>query len=200
MLHVSDFLYVRFNQLRGRGPLNGQLHHGLSINDFYAIEGLKLGNIHAHAIDYAELIASDLKPDEADGTAIFATIVEDFPYPCNRVLPKHGTVAEVCWEYTYPDELRQRSEQLVQAFCDTLTPTCSPSVRQPRGLPNATHMCGTCRFGDDPSTSVLDRQNRLHDLDNSYVVDGSFFPSSGGINPSLTIVANSLRVAASIAC
>lgn len=199
MLHVSDFLYVRFNELRGRGPLNGQLRHGLSVNDFYVMEGLKFGNIHAHAMHHADPIPSDQKRDRTDGIAVFATIVEDFPYPCNRVLPKPGTVAEVHWEYTYPGELCHRSEQLVRSFHDVLTPDCSLTVRQPRGLLNTTHMCGTCRFGNDPSTSVLNRENRLHDLDNSYVVDGSFFPSSGGINPSLTIVANSLRVAASIA-
>jgi choline dehydrogenase-like flavoprotein len=57
------------------------------------------------------------------------------------------------------------------------------------------HVCGTCRFGDDPRSSVLDRDNRAHDLDNLYVVDGSFFPSSAGTNPALTIAANALRVA-----
>jgi choline dehydrogenase-like flavoprotein len=46
---------------------------------------------------------------------------------------------------------------------------------------------------------VLDRDNRAHDLDNLYILDASFFPSSGGINPSLTIVANSLRSAGKIA-
>ena len=64
---------------------------------------------------------------------------------------------------------------------------------QPTGLLNGTHVCGTCRFGNDPRTSVLDRDNRVHDLDNLYVLDASFFPSSGSINPSLTIIANSLR-------
>jgi len=58
------------------------------------------------------------------------------------------------------------------------------------------HVCGTCRFGTDPKTSVLDPQNRAHGVDNLYVVDGSFFPSSSGLNPSLTIAANALRVAA----
>ena len=57
------------------------------------------------------------------------------------------------------------------------------------------HVCGTCRFGDDPQTSVLDRNNRAHGIDNLYVVDASFFPSSGGTNPALTIAANALRVA-----
>jgi len=63
---------------------------------------------------------------------------------------------------------------------------------------NFGHTCGTCRFGDDPASSVLDRDNRAHDVRNLYVADASFFPSSGGTNPSLTIAANALRVAEAI--
>jgi choline dehydrogenase-like flavoprotein len=56
------------------------------------------------------------------------------------------------------------------------------------------HQCGTLRFGEDPKTSVLDVNCRAHDLDNLYVVDGSFFVSSSSVNPALTIMANALRV------
>jgi choline dehydrogenase-like flavoprotein len=62
------------------------------------------------------------------------------------------------------------------------------------GLREVTHQCGTCRFGEDPNNSVLDINCRTHDVDNLYVVDGSFFPSSAAVNPSLTIIANALRV------
>jgi choline dehydrogenase-like flavoprotein len=61
-------------------------------------------------------------------------------------------------------------------------------------LEGLAHQCGTCRFGNDPTTSVLDMNCKTHDTDNLYVVDGSFFPSSGAVNPSLTIIANALRV------
>jgi len=56
------------------------------------------------------------------------------------------------------------------------------------------HQVGTCKFGEDPATSVLDLNCRAHDVDNLYVVDGSFFVSSGAVNPTLTIIANALRV------
>jgi choline dehydrogenase-like flavoprotein len=56
------------------------------------------------------------------------------------------------------------------------------------------HQNGTIRFGRDPKTSALDVNCKAHDLDNLYVVDGSFFPSSGAVNPGLTIMANALRV------
>ena len=60
---------------------------------------------------------------------------------------------------------------------------------------NTTHQCGTLVFGHDPETSVLDTYCRTHDVDNLYVVDASFFPSSAAVNPGLTIVAQALRVA-----
>lgn len=61
-------------------------------------------------------------------------------------------------------------------------------------LAGVAHQCGTVRFGHDPRTSALDVHCRAHDVDNLYVVDGSFFPSSGAVNPALTIMANALRV------
>jgi choline dehydrogenase-like flavoprotein len=61
-------------------------------------------------------------------------------------------------------------------------------------LAGVAHQNGTIRFGDDPATSALDRNCRAHEVDNLYVVDGSFFPSSGAVNPALTIMANALRV------
>ncbi len=61
-------------------------------------------------------------------------------------------------------------------------------------LAGVAHQNGTLRFGDDPKSSVLDRNCRAHEVDNLYVVDASFFPSSGAVNPALTIIANALRV------
>jgi choline dehydrogenase-like flavoprotein len=57
------------------------------------------------------------------------------------------------------------------------------------------HAIGTCRFGDNASTSVLDPECRVWGIKNLFVLDGSFMPSGGSVNPSLTIAANSLRVA-----
>ena len=56
------------------------------------------------------------------------------------------------------------------------------------------HQAGTARLGDDPATSVLDANCKAHELDNLYVVDSSFFVSIGAVNPTLTIIANALRV------
>jgi hypothetical protein len=61
-------------------------------------------------------------------------------------------------------------------------------------LGGVAHQCGTTRFGHDPKTSVLDINCKAYDLENLYVVDGGFFPSSNAVNPALTIMANALRV------
>ena len=69
------------------------------------------------------------------------------------------------------------------------------SVRRQRiPLAGVAHQNGTIRFGRDPKTSALDANCKAHEVDNLYVVDGSFFPSSGAVNPALTIMANALRV------
>ena len=72
-------------------------------------------------------------------------------------------------------------------------------VRHSVGGTSAYLVHGTCRAGDDPSTSVLDRFCRTHEVENLYVVDGSFMPTSGGASPTLTILANSFRVAEHLA-
>jgi choline dehydrogenase-like flavoprotein len=62
-------------------------------------------------------------------------------------------------------------------------------------LSGTAHQAGTARFGTDPASSVLDLDCKAHELDNLYITDASFFPSIGAVNPTLTIIANALRVA-----
>lgn len=75
------------------------------------------------------------------------------------------------------------------------------SIYLHKGMPiGATaHQAGTVRFGDDARSAALDVNCKAHDVDNLYVVDTSFFPSIGAVNPSLTAIANALRVADPIA-
>jgi choline dehydrogenase-like flavoprotein len=63
------------------------------------------------------------------------------------------------------------------------------------GPASTAHIMGTARMGSDPRTSVVDAHGRLHDVDNVYIADGSVFVSSGGFNPTLTIMALALRMA-----
>lgn len=219
MLHANSHLFVGLKQsARGVGV---DMNHGLSLNDFYVYKGTKLGNIHAHPVaNHDELVlflaqayrGLNLLPGRllsliASSTGIFlrrswtvfAAIVEDLPYRANRVAAKPGSAEEIVYTYRYPDELRYRAQLLCDGFTSAVAPLLGVRPLQPAGALNGSHVCGTCRFGDDPRTSVLDRDNRAHDLDNLFVLDASFFPSSGGINPSLTIVANSLRSSEKIA-
>jgi choline dehydrogenase-like flavoprotein len=128
----------------------------------------------------------------------FATIVDDLPYAENRVLPEPSADDRMAYAYTIHDELRARANNLVHKFSDAVRKRCSVTVMTHSRL-NRGHSCGTLRFGHDPRTSVLDSTNKAHEVDNLYAVDSSFFPSSGGINPGLTITANALRVAEIIA-
>ena len=71
----------------------------------------------------------------------------------------------------------------------------SPYLGQQIPIGGAVHQAGTTRFGADPATTVLGLERRAHELDDLYVVDASFFPSIGAVNPTLTIIADALRVA-----
>jgi choline dehydrogenase-like flavoprotein len=123
---------------------------------------------------------------------------EDLPDPNNRVYYKDGRV-HLDLVQTNPEALKQLKRKLK----DVLSAIGWPAVLLERSLylgKNVTlsgtaHQAGTCRFGTDPATSVLNLDCRAHQVDNLYVTDASFFPSIGAVNPTLTIIANALRVA-----
>jgi choline dehydrogenase-like flavoprotein len=91
-----------------------------------------------------------------------------------------------------------RRRTFLRQLKEVLAPYRKLTLRNGDNNSTLGHVCGTCRFGTDPATSVLDSHNRAHEVDNLYVVDASFFPSSTGLNPSLTVAANALRVAAHV--
>lgn len=190
MLHASDLVFVRSI----RPMETAAMSHGIGINDYYFVDGHKLGSLHAHPLEIACVLPQGGRGHRA--VLPFASIIEDLPYVHNRVLPPQGMAADPAYAYTVPDELRRRCRLLIDRFCSDLRPRFETQfARDKVASLNLAHPCGTCRFGDDPRTSVLDRDNRAHDLDNLYIVDASFFPSSGGVPPSLTIAANAFRVA-----
>jgi choline dehydrogenase-like flavoprotein len=132
---------------------------------------------------------------------------EDLPDPENRVtINRNG---EIILSYTPNNteaysHLSAKLSDLMQrqTKCPIHGDTCHIGlfarnlfIGQRIPLAGVAHQNGTIRFGRDPVTSALDSNCKAHDLDNLYVVDGSFFPSSGAVNPALTIMANALRVA-----
>jgi choline dehydrogenase-like flavoprotein len=131
---------------------------------------------------------------------------EDLPDPNNRVtLDARGQIV-LSYEPNNDEghkRLIARLEALLQqqSSCGIHGHACHTGlfsrnlfVGQRIPLAGVAHQNGTLRFGHDPAASVLDTNCRTHDVDNLYAVDGSFFPSSGAVNPALTIIANALRV------
>ncbi|WP_234186577.1 SDR family NAD(P)-dependent oxidoreductase [Shinella sp. NM-101] len=124
---------------------------------------------------------------------VFVGIIEDFPYEHNRVMLDAEDPGRLHFEYRISSELTERRRAYRKMVKRKLRGQRSMFLSFQPEL-NFAHCCGTLRFGNDPRTSVLDRDCRAHDVRNLYVVDASFMPTSMGINPSLTIAANALRV------
>lgn len=216
MLHAHAWVAVSAGSKRStHGPLKS-----ISLNDFYVDDQAKLGTFqslgmtadHGSIAYYLRsrigslprLMHTLLEPClrllahalsiPFRNAAIFAGIIEDLPYAENRVLVDSAAENGLRFEYRYPDELRRRSQLFVDRLRSVLKGHHRVMPISGRDNLDYGHVCGTVRFGDDPKTSVLDRDNRAHDVANLYVVDASFLPSSGGTNLSLTIAANALRV------
>lgn len=192
----------------------------IGLNDFYFYEGQKYGTVQSFgAIPPMEWLTNRpgwrgrglrlMSPAVRrvyerffTGGLVLAAMTEDLPYLDNRVLPSDRTAADgrqrLRLRYRlHPSEIERRATFL-RHLNEVLSPFRTRSLGSGKDNANLGHVCGTCRFGTDPETSVLDANNRAHEVDNLYVVDTSFFPSSAGLNPSLTVAANALRVAAHI--
>jgi choline dehydrogenase-like flavoprotein len=189
----------------------------LSVNDFYFGEDdwkYPMGHISfVGKLDGVTLSAG--APAIAPGFTLdlmanhsldFWLTSEDLPDPENRVtLDRDG---HIVLSYTPNNEeghlrLTARLKDLMkrQTKCAVHGHDCHQGlfsrnlfIGQRIPLAGVAHQNGTIRFGNNPVTSALDRNCKAHELDNLYVVDGAFFPSSGAVNPALTIMANALRV------
>ncbi|HEY6477910.1 MAG TPA: GMC family oxidoreductase [Polyangia bacterium] len=186
----------------------------LGLNDFY-FKGpdtdYPLGNIQMVGKSQPQMFRGEnklakLAPlwslDEMATHAVdFWLCTEDLPRPQNRVtLESDGSVR---LSYTRSNEVptQQLLAQLKSMLGglgmheNHLIPR-NLYLRNEMDITAVAHQAGTCRFGADPRTSVLDVNCKAHELDNLYVVDTSFFPSIGAVNPGLTAMANALRVGA----
>jgi choline dehydrogenase-like flavoprotein len=141
--------------------------------------GLALDYMSKHAID-------------------FWLTTEDLPHPDNRVtVDRRGNIHLA---KTYHNEephrrlLAKLKGLLGELGCMERHIPSAAVLDQRIPLAGVAHQCGTVRFGTDPAQSALDINCKAHDLDNLYVVDTSFFPSSSAVNPALTAIANALRV------
>ncbi|MCC6293254.1 MAG: GMC family oxidoreductase [Bryobacterales bacterium] len=189
----------------------------LSVNDFYFGEpgfGYPMGHISFVGKLDGETLRAGAPPLTpgftldmmASHSLDFWLTSEDLPLPENRItLDRDGRIV---LSYTPNNEeghkrLIARLKHMMQnqGECRIHGHSChqglfgrSLFVGQRIPLAGVAHQNGTIRFGHDPKTSALDVNCKAHELDNLYVVDGSFFPSSAAVNPALTIMANALRV------
>ena len=185
----------------------------LGLNDFYFAGGefeYPLGNIQMVGKSQAEMYRGE-QPGEtrlapewtlervAKHAIDFWLSTEDLPLPDNRVtVDKDG---KLTLSYTPSNEVpKQKLYEKLRSILGKLDLNEGHLLKRFAYMKNeipvagVAHQAGTCRFGADPATSVLDVDCRAHELDNLYVVDTSVFPSIGAVNPALTAMANSLRV------
>jgi choline dehydrogenase-like flavoprotein len=192
----------------------------IGLNDFYFYEGQKYGTVQSfgpvppvewltnrpgwrsRALRLMSPAVRQIYARILTGGLVLAAMTEDLPYLDNRVLPSDRLSLDgrqrLRIQYRLHASEIERRATFLRQLKEVFQPFRSMSLVSGEGNTNLGHVCGTCRFGTDPKTSVLDPQNRAHEVDNLYVVDTSFFPSSAGLNPSLTVAANALRVAAHI--
>lgn len=115
---------------------------------------------------------------------------EDLPDPDNRITVDEDGKIRV----SYTANNLKAHQELVDVWTRHMRALGYPLIiTNKMDVKVAMHQCGTARFGNDPATSVLDPYCKVWDVENLYVVDASFLPSSTALNPSLTIVAQALR-------
>jgi choline dehydrogenase-like flavoprotein len=192
-----------------RTPNPTRFQKTLGLNDFYFGsdgDAVPLGHIQMLGKTDATMFqgeAHHLLPGLAADTLAkhaldFWLTSEDLPDPGNRVLIDRDGGIRLHYR---PNNLGSH-ELLTRKLRHLLNHTgCEPHLLPQHAyfgkkLPIAGtgHQNGTVRFGHDPRSSALDTNCRAHEIDNLYVVDASFFPSSAAVNPTLTIIANALRV------
>jgi choline dehydrogenase-like flavoprotein len=194
-------------------PNDTRFQKTLGLNDYYfgdADFDYPMGNLQMVGKSSAPMyrgekpIETKLAPtfalaDVASHAIDFWLSVEDLPDPANRVtLDADGNIV-----LSYTPNNQEPMEQLYHRVKKHLSHLgMHPHHLIPRDVymkndipvAGCAHQAGTVRFGTDPETSVLDTDCKAHDVDNLYVVDTSFFPSIGAVNPALTAMANALRV------
>ncbi len=222
MRHLID-LYVLKSP---GGPPDDNRRKEIAFNDFYQTGPDKLGTVQSFgrlpppqmiidalhddisaagfgwALPLVRLASPLLRPFLASmverGLSL-ATIVEDYPNPENRVEWSGQAGSSPAIFYKMGSAGQRRVARMRALMKDSLRPASYQLIADAGNNQRIAHVCGTCRMGDDPGTSVVDKHCRAHGLDNLYIADASCFVSSGGTNPSLTIAANALRVATQMA-
>jgi choline dehydrogenase-like flavoprotein len=209
MRHLNRIVFGAFPSVPAP---DGRFHKQIAIHDLYSgdpsakLRG-KLGGIQQVGTPPASLVRQQLAgPLGAIGALAtphltgLLTIAEDQPQFENRVIldlrhvDSHG-LPRLIISHRYASRDDAASRVLLRAARNVLRRAGAWACYQHQ-IRTFSHAVGTVRMGRDPRTSALDQYGRFRGLHNLYVLDGSFMPRSGGVNPSLTIAANALRSAA----
>ena len=174
----ADFDYPMGN-IQMTGKTNGTIMKGYAPLETFLMPGWSMDKIAEHALD-------------------FWLSSEDLPDPNNRVsVDGEGQI-----HLSYTPNNQKAAQRLYGRLTGMLDQLYLKNhlverqfyIKSEMSIAAVGHQAGTCRFGSDPATSVLDLNCKTHELDNLYVVDTSFMPTIGAVNPSLTAIANALRV------
>lgn len=218
MRHYTDIFAIRPHAL----PEDSVMQKQIGITDFYQEDGITKASLQsfgplitpkgaipeladsakswggevAHkAVMLMSPLLSNLIANLFSNKLLLATIIQDTPQADNRVSLSSGSGKPALHvQYTISASDKQLISRVRQSAMRLLRPYKPRPLLQAENNRRLAHVCGTCRMGHNPATSVVDASNKVHGFDNLFVVDASFFPTSGTINPSLTIAANALRV------
>jgi choline dehydrogenase-like flavoprotein len=221
MRHYVDLVAIKPH--RPLGMQNYNLKE-IALNDFYICQAGKLGTFQSFGnFPPSEVITKEiLQPLYKKGrlgewgTALvypliqkfflrvfkdryfMAFIMEDLPYRDNRVTVRpdpENPAGMLQISYQISKSEKKRIDTFRRLLRSVLSGYKYTWIKSAEKNQRIAHACGTLRAGKDPNASVINADCRLHSISNLYVTDASFFPSSGGTNPGLTIAANGLRVA-----
>jgi choline dehydrogenase-like flavoprotein len=176
----------------------------LGLNDFYLDDGAggpPLGNVQLLGKITTPILQAQLPRVPAFALAALARysvdwylMSEDLPHPDSRVRVDGGRIV-LDWRRSNATGHSRLVARMREVFRAAGFPIV---LARPFDRRTPSHQCGTVRFGTDPATSALDLLCRAHDHPNLHVMDASFLPTSAAVNPSLTVAAQALRVAAAL--
>jgi choline dehydrogenase-like flavoprotein len=174
----ADFDYPMGN-IQMTGKTDGSIMKGYAPLETFLMPGWSMDKIAEHAIDF--WISSEDLPDPENRVTITPSGQIQLNYTTNNLTASQRLVSRL---EGMLDKLYLKKHLVERQIY----------IANSMGIAAVGHQAGTCRFGTDPATSVLDVNCKSHEVDNLYVVDTSFMPTIGAVNPSLTAIANALRV------
>ena len=198
MMHINSHI-AAFNPFKRNNLI---FQKTLSFNDWYFDGGNNyplgavqlIGRVNGLMMkSFAKRVPLKLLNFIANRSVEFVLMTEDLPVESNRIEISNSGKIQVflnqVGKKTHSQLIKKSKRYLRRAGYIFI-------FRQPFDISMNSHQCGTLKAGNDPKNSVLNKYCQVHDVENLYVIDGGFFPSSAAMNPALTIAAQAFRVVA----